>query len=137
MKKQKIGILLHRDFQKNVLITYLINIFLFMFVISLLDIFGLSINVKIPSLFIGVTLFTLIEMIIKYPIYLYFYKEVIYSGGIIGVLIQIGVLKIVELSVKNFDFIKFGYLVLFSIVFSSIRMVLIYIIRKYTYEIEG
>jgi len=124
---------LHKNFGLNVLLMYLVNLLLFMVTTGLTSLLKVS---EVPGFFIGVLLFTLLEIIVKMMVFRYFLKYVLQSFGLLLLVLSV-VLMYASVSVTpGLTFIKVTDLIGFSIVFLGLRFMLTYYVKMHQFKLR-
>lgn len=130
-----LGFMLHRNYLVHLTLSYAINLILFAVLIG----FSGSINqpfmdVKLEGLFIGITLFTLLENFIKILLFKYFTRFMILTLGLFSVTIQMIVLAITDSFVEpGFEFQGVEHLIIFAFIFSMLRLIFSSYLRRILY----
>jgi uncharacterized membrane protein YvlD (DUF360 family) len=126
-----LSFLLHKNYLIHLSLSLLVN-----YVLSAV-VFGLAIGIgepfvliKFQGFIVAILLLTLTESFIKILLFKYLFKIMIYSFGAINLLVQIVILYFIDLLVPTgFTFIGIHHLIIFSMIFSGLRLVLSTYIR--------
>ncbi|CCV66616.1 hypothetical protein BN85315950 [Paracholeplasma brassicae] len=112
---------------------YLVNLLLFMVTTGLTSLLKVS---EVPGFFIGVLLFTLLEIIVKMMVFRYLLKYVLQSFGLLLLVLSV-VLMYASVSVTpGLAFIKVTDLIGFSIVFLGLRFMLTYYVKMHQFKLR-
>jgi hypothetical protein len=126
-----LGFLLHRNFMVHMALSFGVNYLLSAGVFGLL--IGLGMNV-LDMTFVGyvlaILLFTLAENFVKILMFKYMTKLMLYSMGLLSIMVQIIIFYAVDLLlIEGFHFITVEGLILFAFMFTLLRLVLSVYIR--------
>jgi hypothetical protein len=138
-KKQKgtkkislsMSFLLHKSYAKHLMLSFCVNLILSAVVI------GLSIGLGAPLMkltvqgfFVGIILLTLTENAVKLLLFRYLFKVMIYSFGVLNIVVQILLLYMISQTFgKGFEFLGLHQLFIFSILFTGLRLMMSTYIR--------
>lgn len=126
-----LGFLLHRNYLIHLSLSLVIN-----YILSAV-VFGLAIGIGEPFIVIefqaylvAIFLLTLAENFIKILLFKYLFKIMIYSFGALNLLVQIIILYFISVLIPfGFRFIGIHHLIIFSMIFSGLRLILSTYIR--------
>ncbi|NLK12101.1 MAG: phage holin family protein [Candidatus Phytoplasma sp.] len=121
----------HPNMTISFLISYMVNLLVFASVSGILNQITPTIQLEWTSYFIGVTLFSLMEFVIKIVLLRFSLRWVIFSLGIIFLLTRIITLYLTSIIVPNFSFISVSGLLIFAISFTVIKSILKAYAKKY------
>lgn len=123
---QMFGFILHPVFSIYIIIYLILNFLSSSIVIGFSTIGSPIIDITIVGFFIGIILYTLIEIPIKLLLLRYFIKQVIYSFGLLLYLVYIGVNFLISIIIPSgeFSFTSSGNLFLYTLFFMIIRFIL-------------
>ncbi|HKL61413.1 MAG TPA: hypothetical protein VJY66_03415 [Acholeplasma sp.] len=119
---------LHKNFGLNILLMYLVNLLLFMVTSGLTKLLVVDDPL---GFFVGVLLFTLLEITIKMMVLRFLLKYVLQSFGLILVLISVLLIYISVDLTSGLYFIGVFDLIGFSILFLVLRFMVNYYIKKH------
>lgn len=119
------------NFGLNILYMYLMNLLLFMVTTGLTSFLKVT---EIAGFFIGVMLFTLLEIMFKMVIYRYLLKYVLQSFGLLLLLTSILLMYVSVYVTPGLEFIQIGHLIGFSILFLGLRMMLMYYLKTWLFN---
>jgi uncharacterized membrane protein YvlD (DUF360 family) len=129
-----LGFLLHRNYLIHLAISLVINLVLFAVIIG----FSSSINqpilhINLPGYFLGVILFTFAENFLKLLLFKYFIRFMLLSMGLMSIVVQIMILAIIDQLLIGFDFGGADHLIVFTFIFSLLRLIFSSYLRKILY----
>lgn len=136
MKGRKFGLLTSRKLEIHFLILFGLS------VVTLISISGFFSLVKWPLFseitFVSALVTSLVvvaaEIVIKSPLLKYFYDKVLRWFGVLLLVVQWVLFFIASLAIPKFKFGSIGKSFVFVLVFMIIRVLLINVIRPYTYK---
>lgn len=126
-----LGFMLHRNFMIHMALSFTVNYILSAAVFGLFIGLNMTIlNMTFVGYLLGIFLFTLAENFVKILMFKYATKIMLYSMGAVSILIQVLIFYAVDrILVQGFHFITVEGLILFSFVFTLLRLVLSVYIR--------
>jgi len=131
-----LGFLLHKNFVVHMVLSFVINLVISIAVIGLA--IGLSapiIEFTVTGFILAIAFLTVFENFVKILMFKYFSRIMILSMGLLSVTIQIIILFLTDLILtKGFHFIGIEQLIVFSFVFSILRLFVSIYIRKMLYK---
>lgn len=129
-----LGFLLHRNYLVHLAISLGINLVLFAVVIGLtIGINQPIMTITLPGYFVGVILFTLVENFVKLLLFKYFTRFMLLSMGLMSIFVQIMILVITDFFIVGFEFNGVDHLIVFTFIFSLLRLVFSVYLRKILY----
>ncbi len=129
-----LGFLLHRNYLVHLLISLAINLVLFAVIIGFSSSINQPIiNINLPGYFLGVILFTFLENFLKLLLFKYFIRFMLLSMGLMSVVAQIMILAIIDQLLIGFDFNGVDHLIVFTFIFSLLRLIFSSYLRKILY----
>ncbi len=121
----------HPNMTISFLLSYVANLLVFASVSGILNQITQTIQIEWGSYFIGVTLFSLMEFVIKIILLKFSLRLVLFSFGIVFLLTRSITLYLVSIIVPNFNFISVSGLLIFAICFTVIKSILKAYAKKY------
>ncbi len=145
LKKQKktskhlsvaLGFMLHKNYVIHILLSLGINLLIFAVVL------GLAIGIDMPivtmtltGFIIAVMLLTLLENFVKILLFKYVARVMIFSMGLMSVMVQIIILYGIDLMLtEGFHFVSVESLIVFAFVFSLLRLIISIYLRRFLYN---
>ena len=145
LKKQKktgknlsvaLGFMLHKNYVIHMMLSLTINLIIFAVVL------GLAIGIDMPivtmtlvGFIFAVLLLTLVENFVKILLFKYIARIMIFSMGMMSVMVQIIILYLIDLMlIEGFHFISVEALIVFSFTFSLLRLVISIYLRRFLYN---
>jgi hypothetical protein len=118
------------------ILSLIINLIIFAVVLGLaIGIDWPIVDMEITGFILAVLMLTLIENFVKILLFKYFTRIMIFSMGLLSVMVQILILYAIDLMlVEGFHFIGLERLMVFSFVFSILRLVISIYLRKFLYN---
>lgn len=131
-----LGFMLHKNFLVHMILSFVLNLLIAISVV------GLAIGINAPIMtftvigfILAMSLLTVIENFVKILMFKYFSRIMILSMGLLSVTIQIIILFLTDLIItEGFQFNGIEQLIVFSFVFSILRLVVSIYIRKLLYN---
>ncbi len=145
LKKQKkasktlsvtLGFMLHKNYLVHMLLSLGINLLIFAVVLGLaIGIDWPVVDMTLTGFILAVLMLTLIENFVKILLFKYFTRIMIFSMGLLSVMVQIIILYAIDLIlVEGFHFIGLEHLMVFAFVFSILRLIISVYLRKFLYN---
>ena len=146
LKKQKrsttrhlsvaLGFMLHKNYIIHLILSLTVNLLMFAVVLGLA--IGLDwplVDVTLIGFIFAVLLITFMENFIKILMFKYLFKAMLYSLGLLSVMIQIMILYAIDLVlVEGFHFISVERLIIFAFTFSISRLIISIYLRRFLYN---
>lgn len=145
IKKQKkanknlsvaLGFMLHKNYVIHMLLSLAINLLIFAVVLGLA--IGLDaplVDMTLIGFIFAVILLTLIENFVKILLFKYITRIMIFSMGLMSVMVQIIILYAIDLVLtEGFHFISLERLMIFAFSFSLLRLVISIYLRRFLYN---
>jgi hypothetical protein len=125
------GFLLHRNFMVHMALSFAVNYILSAGVFGLLSGLGFTVlNMTFVGYILGIMLFTLTENFVKILMFKYMAKLMLYSMGLLSIMVQIMIFYGVDLILtEGFHFISIEGLIVFAFIFTWLRLILSVYIR--------
>ncbi|HAX01963.1 MAG: hypothetical protein A2Y45_02730 [Tenericutes bacterium GWC2_34_14] len=145
IKKQKkanknlsvaLGFMLHKNYVIHLLLSLAINLLIFAVVLGLaIGIDAPLVDMTVTGFIFAVILLTLIENFVKILLFKYITRIMIFSMGLMSVMVQIIILYAIDLLLtEGFHFINLERLMIFSFAFSLLRLVISIYLRRFLYN---
>jgi hypothetical protein len=145
IKKQKkanknlsvaLGFMLHKNYVIHMLLSLTINLLIFAVVLGLA--IGLDaplVDMTLTGFIFAVILLTLFENFVKILLFKYITRIMIFSMGLMSVMVQIMILYAIDLILtEGFHFISLERLMIFAFSFSLLRLVISIYLRRFLYN---
>ncbi len=126
-----LGFMLHRSFGMHMLLSFAVNLLIGAVVNGLAIGLGAPLMVlTISGFFVGITLLTLAENLVKLLLFRFLFKWMIYSFGVLNIVAQILILYLISQTFgKGFEFLGLHHLFIFSLLFTGLRLMMSTYIR--------
>lgn len=146
LKKQKksttrhlsvaLGFLLHKNYIVHLVLSLTVNLLMFAVVLGLaIGLHWPLVEMTLVGFILAVLLLTFMENFVKILMFKYLFKAMLYSLGLLSVMIQIVILYVVDLAlIEGFHFISVERLIIFAFSFSLLRLVISVYLRRFLYN---
>lgn len=145
IKKQKkanknlsvaLGFMLHKNYVIHMLLSLTINLLIFAVVLGLaIGIDAPLVDMTLIGFIFAVILLTLFENFVKILLFKYITRIMIFSMGLMSVMVQIIILYVIDLILtEGFHFISLERLMIFAFSFSLLRLVISIYLRRFLYN---
>jgi len=145
IKKQKkanknlsvaLGFMLHKNYVIHMLLSLTINLLIFAVVLGLaIGIDAPLVDMTLIGFIFAVILLTLFENFVKILLFKYITRIMIFSMGLMSVMVQIMILYAIDLILtEGFHFISLERLMIFAFSFSLLRLVISIYLRRFLYN---
>ena len=126
-----IGFILHKNFGYHVLFTLIVNLLSSSILIGLTSQIYPLIDITLVGFFVGMFLYTLMELIIKIIMIRFLLKPIIYSFGLILYIVNVTLFWLTDLMVDRFDYeLHVENIFIFTIGFMLLRFIFTTYVRK-------